>query len=101
MTGFLHDPGHIGGLRRLGRSSCSANERLRRTMGRRARRVARERFSVDEMVDRYIRVYDSLRLMHARNDDVAWRCSPKGASRRSTPRPRSACCATAPTRWSR
>ena len=37
------------------------HERLRRTMGRRGRRVARERFSVDEMVDRYIRVYDSLR----------------------------------------
>ena len=37
------------------------HERLRRTMGRKARRVARERFSVDEMVDRYIRVYDSLR----------------------------------------
>ncbi len=60
VTGFLHDPGHLAGfvastLRLL------TNERLRRTMGRRARRAARERFSVDEMVDRYIRVYDSLR----------------------------------------
>jgi len=60
VTGFLHDPEHLAGfvassLRLL------THERLRRTMGRRARRVARERFSVDEMVDRYIRVYDSLR----------------------------------------
>ena len=60
VTGFLHDPTHLAGfvastLRLL------THERLRRTMGRRARRVARERFSVDEMVDRYIRVYDTLR----------------------------------------
>jgi len=60
VTGFLHDPGHIAGLvssvlRLLG------NESLRRTMGRRARRVARERFGTDEMVGRYIRVYESLR----------------------------------------
>jgi N-acetyl-alpha-D-glucosaminyl L-malate synthase BshA len=60
QTGYLHDSGHIDGfvgsiLRLLG------NESLRRSMGRRARRVARERFSVDEMVARYIRVYDSLR----------------------------------------
>jgi N-acetyl-alpha-D-glucosaminyl L-malate synthase BshA len=60
VTGFLHDPGHLAGfvastLRLL------THDRLRRTMGRRGRRVARERFSVDEMVDRYIRVYDSLR----------------------------------------
>ena len=38
-----------------------AHEDLRRAMGRRARRVARERFDVDDMVDRYIQVYDSLR----------------------------------------
>ncbi len=60
VTGFLHDPGHIAGfvssvLRLL------QNEPLRRTMGRRARKVARTRFSVDEMVSRYIQVYDSLR----------------------------------------
>jgi N-acetyl-alpha-D-glucosaminyl L-malate synthase BshA len=58
-TGFLHDPTHIAGfvssvLRLL------QNERLRRSMGRRGRRVARERFSEDEMVDRYVRVYESL-----------------------------------------
>jgi len=60
VTGFLHDPGHTAGfvasvLKLLG------DETLRRTMGRRARRVARQRFNVDEMVGRYIRVYDSLR----------------------------------------
>jgi N-acetyl-alpha-D-glucosaminyl L-malate synthase BshA len=60
VTGFLHDPGHIAGfvssvLRLL------TNEPLRRTMGRRGRRVARSRFSVDEMVERYVAVYDSLR----------------------------------------
>ena len=37
------------------------HEPLRRTMGRRARRLARERFDVDDMVDRYVKVYDSLR----------------------------------------
>jgi glycosyltransferase involved in cell wall biosynthesis len=60
QTGYLHDPGNIAGfvasvLRLLG------NERLRRTMGRRGRAVAKERFSPDEMVDRYVAVYDSLR----------------------------------------
>ena len=59
-TGYLHDPGHVAGfvasvLRLLG------NESLRRSMGRRARHVARERFNVDDMVGRYINVYDSLR----------------------------------------
>jgi N-acetyl-alpha-D-glucosaminyl L-malate synthase BshA len=59
-TGFLHDPGHIAGfvssvLRLL------QNEPLRRAMGRRARREARTRFDVDEMVSRYVAVYDSLR----------------------------------------
>jgi len=59
-TGYLHDPEHIAGfvasvLRLLG------NEPLRRGMGRRARRVAIERFDPDEMVGRYIKVYDSLR----------------------------------------
>jgi len=60
QTGYLHDSGHVDGfvtsvLRLLG------NESLRRSMGRRARRVARERFNVDDMVARYVNVYDSLR----------------------------------------
>ncbi|HET7224347.1 MAG TPA: N-acetyl-alpha-D-glucosaminyl L-malate synthase BshA, partial [Candidatus Eisenbacteria bacterium] len=60
LTGFLHDPQHVPGfvssvLKLL------TNEPLRRTMGRRARRRAREKFGVDEMVDRYVKVYDSLR----------------------------------------
>ncbi len=60
VTGFLHDPEHTTGfvasvLKLLG------NEALRRTMGRRGRRAAIERFSVDDMVGRYVRVYDSLR----------------------------------------
>jgi N-acetyl-alpha-D-glucosaminyl L-malate synthase BshA len=60
VTGFLHEVGDIGGyvgsvLRLL------RDEKLRRSMGHRARREARERFDVDDMVDRYIRVYDSLR----------------------------------------
>ena len=60
VTGFLHDPGDLDGfvastLRLLG------NDRLRRSMGRRGRRDARERFVVDDIVDRYIAVYDSLR----------------------------------------
>jgi N-acetyl-alpha-D-glucosaminyl L-malate synthase BshA len=60
VTGYLHEPDHTAGfvgsaLRLLG------DESLRRAMGRRARRVARQRFSAEEMVGRYIRVYDSLR----------------------------------------
>ena len=59
-TGFLHDPEHVSGF--VGSVlKLLTNEPLRRTMGRRGRRVARERFSADEMVSRYIRVYDSLR----------------------------------------
>jgi N-acetyl-alpha-D-glucosaminyl L-malate synthase BshA len=59
-TGFLHDSGAIDGfvssvLRLL------QNERLRRAMGRKARQVARRRFSVDDIVGQYIRVYESLR----------------------------------------
>jgi len=60
VTGFLHEVtdigGYVGSVLRLLR-----DEKLRRAMGQRARRVARERFDVDDMVDRYIRVYDSLR----------------------------------------
>jgi N-acetyl-alpha-D-glucosaminyl L-malate synthase BshA len=59
QTGFLHDFEHTAGfvssvLKLLG------NESLRRQIGRRARRVARQRFSTDEMVSRYIKVYESL-----------------------------------------
>ena len=59
-TGYLHDPDHTAGfvassLRLLG------NETLRHSMGRRARRVAIDRFDPEEMVSRYIKVYDSLR----------------------------------------
>ena len=60
LTGFLHDPGHLAGFV-ASALKLLTHERLRRTMGRRGRRVARDRFSADEMVDRYIRVYDSLR----------------------------------------
>ena len=59
-TGYLHDPGDTAGFVSSVLKLLS-NERLRRTMGRRARRVAKQRFSTDEMVDRYIRVYESLR----------------------------------------
>lgn len=60
FTGFLHDPGNVSGyvdsaLKLLG------NERLRRTMGRRGRRVARERFNAEERVQQYVKVYESLR----------------------------------------
>ena len=59
-TGYLHDAGDTAGFVSSVLKLLS-NERLRRTMGRRARRVAKQRFSTDEMVDRYIRVYESLR----------------------------------------
>ena len=58
-TGFLHDFEHTAGfvssvLKLLG------DESLRRRIGRQARRVAKQRFSTDEMVGRYIKVYESL-----------------------------------------
>ena len=59
-TGFLHDPGHLAGFV-ASVLKLLENQPLRQAMGRRARRVARARFSVDQMVSRYIRVYDSLR----------------------------------------
>jgi len=60
VTGYLHDSGHTAGfvssvLRLL------ENASLRRQMGRAGRRVARERFNIDEMVGRYIQVYESFR----------------------------------------
>jgi L-malate glycosyltransferase len=58
-TGFLHDPGDLAGFVSSALKLLT-HERVRRSMGRRGRQVARERFSVDEMVDRYIQVYDSL-----------------------------------------
>ncbi len=59
VTGFLHDPGHLPGFV-ASVLKLLTNESLRRTMGRRARREARRRFNVDDMVARYIQVYDSL-----------------------------------------
>jgi N-acetyl-alpha-D-glucosaminyl L-malate synthase BshA len=60
VTGFLHDSGHTAGfvssvLKLL------TQEPLRRRMGRAGRRIARERFDTDEMVNRYIQVYESFR----------------------------------------
>ena len=59
-TGFLHEsgnlPGFVGSVLKL-----LTNRPLHSTMGRRARRVAMERFNVDDMVDRYLQVYESLR----------------------------------------
>jgi L-malate glycosyltransferase len=60
FTGFLHDPGHVAGYVNSALKLLT-NEPLRRTMGRRGRRVARERFTADEMVGRYVQVYESLR----------------------------------------
>jgi len=60
VTGFMHDPGNTGGfvssvLKLL------AQEPLRRRMGRAGRKVARQRFTADEMVGRYLDVYESFR----------------------------------------
>jgi len=60
VTGFLHDSGHTSGfvssvLRLFGQES------LRRRMGRAGRRVARQRFTADEMVGRYLQVYETFR----------------------------------------
>ena len=60
VTGFLHDSEHVGGFV-ASALKLLTNETLRRSMGRRGRKRAREHFDVNEMVDRYIRVYDSLR----------------------------------------
>jgi N-acetyl-alpha-D-glucosaminyl L-malate synthase BshA len=60
VSGYLHDSGHTAGfvtsvLRLL------TQEPLRRRMGRAGRRIARERFNTDEMVGRYIHIYESFR----------------------------------------
>jgi N-acetyl-alpha-D-glucosaminyl L-malate synthase BshA len=60
VTGYLHDPGHVAGLV-ASALKLLTNEPLRRVMGRRGRMRARERFSTDEMVHRYVKVYESLR----------------------------------------
>ena len=60
VTGYLHDPAHVAGMV-ASSLRLLANEPLRRAMGRRGRKRARDRFSADEMVDRYIKVYESLR----------------------------------------
>jgi N-acetyl-alpha-D-glucosaminyl L-malate synthase BshA len=59
-TGFLHDPAHVAGFT-ASALKLLTNDTLRRTMGRRGRRVAMERFSAEEMIERYVRVYESLR----------------------------------------
>jgi N-acetyl-alpha-D-glucosaminyl L-malate synthase BshA len=59
VTGFLHDPEHVAGF--VGSvMKLLSSESLRRAMGRRARREAKRRFSTEEMVSRYVQVYDSL-----------------------------------------
>ena len=60
FTGFLHDPGHVAGYT-ASVLKLLTNDTLRRTMGRRGRRVALERFNAEEMVERYVKVYESLR----------------------------------------
>ncbi len=60
FTGFLHDPAHVAGFT-ASALKLLTNDTLRRTMGRRGRRVALERFSAEEMIERYVQVYESLR----------------------------------------
>ena len=60
VTGFLHDPADVAGYT-ASALKLLTNDTLRRTMGRRGRRVAMERFGADEMVERYVQVYESLR----------------------------------------
>ena len=59
-TGFLHEPTHVPGLVNSVLKLLT-DEPLRRRMGRRARRTVRERFNLEDMVARYVQVYDSLR----------------------------------------
>ncbi len=60
VTGFLHDPGHTNGFV-ASVLKLLAQEPLRRRMGRAGRKVARKRFSADEMVARYLKIYESFR----------------------------------------
>lgn len=60
FTGFLHDPQHVAGYTNSVLKLLT-NETLRRTMGRRGRRVAIDRFGADAMIEQYVKVYESLR----------------------------------------
>lgn len=60
FTGFLHDPQHVAGYT-SSVLKLLTNETLRRTMGRRGRRVAIDRFGADAMIEQYVKVYESLR----------------------------------------
>jgi len=60
FTGFLHDPTHVAGYT-ASVLKLLTQDGLRRTMGRRGRRVAMERFGADDMVGQYVKVYESLR----------------------------------------
>lgn len=60
FTGFLHDPQHVAG-HTASVLKLLQNDTLRRTMGRRGRRVAMERFGAEEQIERYVQVYESLR----------------------------------------
>ena len=60
VTGFLHDPADVAGYT-ASALKLLTNDTLRRTMGRRGRRVAMQRFGAEEMVERYVQVYESLR----------------------------------------
>jgi N-acetyl-alpha-D-glucosaminyl L-malate synthase BshA len=59
FTGFLHDPSHVAGYT-SSVLKLLTQESLRRTMGRRGRRIALERFGAEEMIDRYLKVYESM-----------------------------------------
>lgn len=60
FTGFLHEPAHVAG-HTASVLKLLTHDSLRRTMGRRGRRVAMERFGADAMIEQYVRVYESLR----------------------------------------
>jgi N-acetyl-alpha-D-glucosaminyl L-malate synthase BshA len=60
FTGFLHDPTHVAGYT-TSVLKLLTNDTLRRAMGRRGRRVAMARFGAEEMVGKYVKVYESLR----------------------------------------
>lgn len=60
FTGFLHDPQHVAG-QTASVLKLLQNDTLRRAMGRRGRRIAMERFGAEEQIERYVKVYESLR----------------------------------------